>query len=103
MRERDREAVGALRVALAAIDNAEAVPIDSVPRAGAVEHSVVGVGGADAPRRELSEQEMIALVAAEEAELVESAAQFHEIDPDRAEARSRAAAALRRILDQDPA
>jgi uncharacterized protein YqeY len=68
MRARDRVAVSALRSALARVSNAEAVHIDTVPRAGAVHDAAVGAGAADAPRRELSEAEVRALVEAEVAE-----------------------------------
>ena len=64
MRERDRPAVDAIRSALARIANAEAVPIETVPRAGAIEEAAIGVGVADAPRRVLDEAEMRTLVAA---------------------------------------
>ncbi|MFD0328421.1 hypothetical protein ACFQZC_09725 [Streptacidiphilus monticola] len=40
MRARDKAAVGVLRATLAAIDNAEAVPLDGrAPRAGAIEQA----------------------------------------------------------------
>jgi len=68
MKARDRVAVAALRSALARVANAEAVPVDTVPRAGAVEAAAVGVGAADAPRRELSEAEVRQVVEAEVAE-----------------------------------
>jgi hypothetical protein len=49
MSARDKAAVSALRSALAALDNAEAVPVDgSAARGLAIEQSPVGVG---APRR----------------------------------------------------
>ena len=44
MRARDRVAVSAIRSALSAVANAEAVPVDTVPRAGAVEGAAVGAG-----------------------------------------------------------
>lgn len=65
MKARDRVAVAALRSALAAIGNAEAVPVESVPRAGAAEESAVGAGAADAPRRDLSEDDVRAVVIGE--------------------------------------
>ena len=74
MRERDRVAVNALRSALARIANAEAVHIDTVPPAGAMEHAPVGAGAADAPRRELTDDEVSDLVEAEASEREHAAA-----------------------------
>ena len=65
MKARDRVAVAALRSALAAVANAEAVPVDSAPRAGALEDAASGPGAADAPRRELTEDDVRALVVGE--------------------------------------
>jgi uncharacterized protein len=65
MKARDKEAVSALRSALARIANAEAVPIDTMPAAGAIGEGPVGHGAADAPRRQLDESEIRALVMAE--------------------------------------
>lgn len=58
MRQRDRQAAAVYRAALAAIDNAEAVPADSGPGAGAIESSALGVGRAEVPRGELDEHAM---------------------------------------------
>ena len=65
MKARDKQAVSALRSALARIANAEAVPIDTMPAAGAIGEGSVGHGAADAPRGELDESEIRALVEAE--------------------------------------
>lgn len=66
MKSRDRRAVSALRSALAAVENAEAVEIDAdAPRAGAIEASRVGVGAAEAARRELTEADVMAIVQTE--------------------------------------
>lgn len=65
MRARDQVAVSALRSAIAALGNAEALPVDSMPRAGAVEEAHVGAGAADAPRRALDEAEAHAVVRQE--------------------------------------
>ena len=80
MRERDRGAVAALRTALAALDNAEAVPLADLPRRLAgpsgsehVAGAAVGVGAAEADRRELAEDDEHAIVAAEVASLLEAA------------------------------
>ena len=68
MKARDRVAVAALRSALARVANAEAVHIDTVPRAGALHDAAVGAGAADAPRRELTEADVREVVEAEVAE-----------------------------------
>ncbi|MBM6401656.1 GatB/YqeY domain-containing protein [Phycicoccus sonneratiae] len=68
MRARDAAAVSALRSALGAVANAEAVPVSDAPSAGALEEARVGVGAADAPRRELTEDDVRRVVHAEVAE-----------------------------------
>lgn len=60
---RDRVAVSALRVALAALANAEAVPVGEVP-----------AGATEVARRELTEVERRAVVAAVVAEHPDTAA-----------------------------
>ncbi len=69
MRPRDQVAMAAYRTALAAIDNAGAVPVGDDQRAGAVELSPVGVGTADVPRRVLSESDERQIVDQEVREL----------------------------------
>ena len=77
MRARDKVAVRALRTALAAVDNAEAVPMDEAVVHGlALEQSPVGVGVTEAARRELSEQSVEEIVRAEATERLEAAAQL---------------------------
>ncbi|HYN65459.1 MAG TPA: hypothetical protein VES93_01140 [Ornithinibacter sp.] len=73
MKARDPVAIAALRSALARVANAEAVPIDTTPRAGALHEAPVGAGAADAPRRELTEADVRAVVEAEVAEHERSA------------------------------
>jgi uncharacterized protein len=62
MKQRDRDALAAYRTALAAIDNAEAVPLGPCDQAGAIELSALGLGRTDAHRRQLTEQDMIDIV-----------------------------------------
>lgn len=98
MRSRDREAAATYRTALAAIDNAEAVPATEAPRAGAIESASLGVGAADAPRRALTELQMRGIVAAEADALRDAAeARAAHADPLRREADR-----LRRLLDALP-
>ena len=99
MRARDRVAVTALRSALAAVANAEAVDIDTLPRAGAAESAAVGAGAADAPRRELTEHDVRAVVGAELAEHERSAAHLREAGrPEEADRVAAEAAVLRELL-----
>jgi uncharacterized protein len=73
VRERDRIAVGALRDAIAALDNAEAVEAEAVepdqdavpPSSEYVAGGVVGVGAAEAQRRMLDSESQIAIVTAD--------------------------------------
>jgi uncharacterized protein len=62
LRARDRTSTQALRSAIAAIDNAEAVP--TTARAGAIE-AAVGRGATEAERRQLTERELRAILQAE--------------------------------------
>ncbi|HEY7107720.1 MAG TPA: hypothetical protein VH986_15065 [Acidimicrobiia bacterium] len=66
MKQRDKVAVGALRSALGAIANAEAVP-DTIATSSAhpIAVSVRGLGAGEAPRRPLSEAEVRDVVDAE--------------------------------------
>ncbi len=99
MRARDRVAVAALRSALSAVANAEAVAIDTMPRAGAAEASAVGAGAADAPRRELTEPDVRAVVAAELAEHERASAHLGDAGrPDEAQRVAAQAAVLRELL-----
>jgi len=77
MRARDKVAVSALRATLAAVDNAEAVPVDATAPSGpAIEQSPVGAGATEAVRRELTEREVADIVRAEVAERRHAAAQL---------------------------
>ncbi|MEV0245980.1 hypothetical protein AB0H76_05240 [Nocardia sp. NPDC050712] len=75
MKARDRDAAAALRSALGAIDNAEAVEAPRA-RAGAIEASAAGLGAAEVPRRELTEDDIAAIVRAEIAERRSAAAEY---------------------------
>jgi uncharacterized protein YqeY len=99
MLAKDAAAVGALRSALAALDNAEAV--DAAPSSGPtvathprLAGTTVGVGAAEVERRSLSEDEQRAVLQAEVDERLAAAAQSDLGGrPDRAE-RLRAEAAV---------
>ena len=72
LRARDTTAASALRSALAAIDNAGAVPQVPAPAAGTgsphVAGAVAGLGAGEAERRRLTEADVVAIVHAEVAE-----------------------------------
>lgn len=82
MRARDKASVAAVRSALAAIDNAEAVPSGDVgPMCGGsgdVATPALGVGAAEAQRRTLTEDDMRALVAVEADERAQLSRQLGE-------------------------
>jgi uncharacterized protein YqeY len=64
LKARDRVAIAALRSALAAIDNAEAVPVDQSVHSTESEHvaGAVGLGGAEVQRRQLTDTDLQAIV-----------------------------------------
>ncbi|WP_329155550.1 GatB/YqeY domain-containing protein [Streptomyces sp. NBC_01456] len=104
MRARDKTAVSALRATLAALDNAEAVPVDEADMRGlALEHSPVGVGVTEAARRELSECDVADIVRAEATERLDVAVQLTApAHADRvAQLRAEAAVLLRFLDDHD--
>jgi len=88
MKERDRVAVTALRSALAAIDNAEAVDATAVASGSlAIESSPVGIGGAEAGRRALSGEDIAQIVRSEVADREAAALEYDRAGrPERAEA-----------------
>jgi len=98
MKSRDAAAVAALRSALAAIDNAEAVdpaqgPVPP-PAGGPVAKSVAGVGAAEVPRRELTAEEEAAIVAGEAAERRAAATEYERLGRTEDAARLRSEADL---------
>jgi hypothetical protein len=98
IRERDRAAVAALRSLVAAFDNATATP--STARASAVELAPSGVGAAEAERRALTSDDLLALAHAELAEHRDAAdAAFARGDRERAETLRRQAEVVQRLLD----
>jgi hypothetical protein len=93
LKARDRVAVAALRSALAAIDNAQAVAAPPAPRTGGVVAGAVsGLGAGEAPRRELSEGEIVAIVRAEVADRLAAAVDYERAGQDDAAVRLRAEA-----------
>ena len=95
---RDRVAVEALRLAIGAVENAEARPVDDLPGAtwSALEDAPAT---AEVARRHVSEQEALSIVRAEVDELDEAAASARHLGrPDAAERASQQAGALRSVL-----
>ncbi|MFE9535466.1 hypothetical protein [Streptomyces sp. NPDC006691] len=101
MRARDKVAVRALRATLAALDNAEAVPVGATePRGLSLEESPVGAGATEAARRELSEAEMADIVRSEIAERLSAVRQLSSpAHQDRAAGLRAEVTVLRRFLD----
>jgi hypothetical protein len=85
MRARDSVATSALRSALAALDNAGAVPPGPVPAAASGPHfavAVTGLGAGEVPRRGLAAGEAEQIVRAEIAEREAAAAGYAEAGHD---------------------
>lgn len=83
MRDQDMARVRALRSALGAIDNAEAVPTNA--RAGAIEDASVGAGSTEAARRELTGADVREVLQQEVDEREAAATECVETAPDWAE------------------
>jgi uncharacterized protein len=105
LKARDNVAVAALRSALAAIDNAEAIPTDQLSdSATGDEHvagSAVGVGAAEAARRHLTEADLRSIVEAEVRERSAAAQEYEQLGRmDLAERLHAEAEVLSRYLTQ---
>ena len=99
IKRRDETAVTALRVAIAAIDNAEAV--QAPPSKGSGRHfagAALGAGAREAARRELTEEEVARIVATEAAELRSAAEDYARRGRDSEAERLRAQAS---VLDEE--
>jgi 2'-5' RNA ligase len=101
MRARYRDAVAAIRSALAAVDNAEAVPLDPNDhrhRAGAIEGAAVGLGAAEVDRQSLTEADVVAIVTREVQEREHALSVVADVAPERVETIRAEVAALRAFL-----
>jgi uncharacterized protein YqeY len=78
MKARDRSATSAIRSALAAIDNAEAVDVSVAPREqpGVIAGGVAGLGAGEVARRTLTDDEARAIVRAAISERETAAAEY---------------------------
>lgn len=87
MKARDRVAVAALRSALTAIENAEAVDRAATADRGlAIEQTPAGIGVAEVPRRMLTEVQVTAIVRAEVTDRESAAGDYDRAGrPERAE------------------
>jgi uncharacterized protein YqeY len=100
MKTGDRAAVSALRSALSAIDNAEAVapPGEQVVGDGPIAGARAGPGVTDVPRRELSSSDIADIIRAEIADRQAAADLYAErAEPERAERLRAEAAVLSRV------
>ena|SRR5581483_11948666 len=105
LKARDEDVVAALRSALAAIDNAEAVASDrAAPEETSSEHiagATVGAGSSDVPRRLLSEVEVKAIVRGQVEERCEAAGLYEKLGrEDQATRLRREAAVLTEYLQK---
>lgn len=100
MRDRDPETVSALRSVLGALDNAESSGIIA-PRAGAIEASAVGIGRADAARRELTDADVCHVIQMEIDERRRAAEEYARAGrPERVAGIEREIAAIRAALGE---
>ncbi len=95
---RDTQTVSTLRNALAALENAEAVP--TTVTSGAIEDAPVGAGATEARRRRLSDADEQAVLDDEIASLEEASRAYADSAPERAVA-ARAAAQMLAGLRED--
>jgi hypothetical protein len=108
MRERDRSSVSVLRAAVAAIENAEAVPVDATPAmvasadvAADVAGAAVGLGVTEARRRHLDDATERSVVAAEVESLLEAELTYAAVgDAERARSAASGAVLLRSVLEE---
>lgn len=93
----DADTVSTLRTALAALENAEAVP--TATAAGAIEAAPTGVGATEAVRRVLTDADEQAVLDAEIASLEEAARAYDRSVPERAESARVAVGVLTRLRE----
>lgn len=102
MRDRDTRAVAALRSALGAIDNAEAIPVESATQADGspIAGASVGLGSTEAARHELTLEDIQTLLAAEIEERQQAAIEIARAGhQDRADDLQREVSVLQVVLD----
>ena len=105
MRERRTPEVAALRSALSAVANAEAVDASQAPSQDSevIAGAVTGVGAGEVARRQLSETEIRSIVQAEADDHRRSAQEYDALDrPDQAAARRAGADAIEQAIAGAP-
>lgn len=100
MRARDRTATAALRSALGAIDNAEAVDEARGPRpdSRSIAGATVGLGASEVPRRQLTDEEAAGIVRREADEREAAASEYDRLGQRDEAARLRTEAAVLREI-----
>lgn len=81
MKARERDAAAALRSVLGALDNAEAIAAPEPPVGGdsPIAGALTGLGAGEAARRELTDDDVALIVAAELADLRSSADEYERL------------------------
>jgi uncharacterized protein len=104
LKARDIVAARALRSAISAIENAEAVDAAALrPAGGAIAGAVLGLGAGDVARRVLSEPQVVGIVRGEISARATAAAQYDSLGRGKEAADLRAeAAVLLSVLNQVP-
>jgi uncharacterized protein len=107
LKQRDTAAISALRSALAAIGNAEALPAPAAQGGEGGQYvagSIAGLGAGEASRRVLTEAEIVGIVRTEIAERRVAAAHYEQAGhAARADRLRREADALAAVVSGDPA
>lgn len=103
MKARDRDAVSALRTAIAAIDNAEAIATDADhggQTSGDIAGAVGGVGSTESARRDLTTPDVRAVLRAQVTDRITEAARYDAYGQSPAADRlRREASALMKYID----
>jgi uncharacterized protein len=106
LKQRDTAAISALRSALAAIGNSEALPIPATQSGGGGQYvagSIAGLGAAEASRRVLTDAEIADIVSTEISERRAAAARYEQAGhADRADRLRREADALAAVVSGNP-
>lgn len=105
MKRRDSVTTSAARSALAAIDNAEAPDVASAPAVehGAIAGGVAGLGRGEVSRRQLSADELVAIVSREVSDRRAAATHYRDVGmADRADTLDAEAEVLDAWLDDTP-
>lgn len=97
-KRRDRTAASAFQATLAAIANAEAIPVGEAAGTGALEDAPRGVGSTEAERFHLSEDQQRDIVRAEIADRRQVADRLDELNPEAAQELRLAADLLEALL-----